>query len=99
MPLYTPIMIFFKRTAVLSVLSLAFVLLGVPQRADAASFNLTADKETFVIGDTFNVDVKIESTDVGVNAAQATLTFPKSIVEVTGIDKSSSAFDFWLQGP
>ncbi|MFZ2167663.1 MAG: cohesin domain-containing protein [Minisyncoccia bacterium] len=81
-----------------SLVALLFVA-GIPAYAEAASYNLTADKETFVIGDTFTVDIKIESSDVGVNAAQATLSFPKDIVQVTGIDKSSSAFDFWLQGP
>lgn len=45
------------------------------------------------------MDVKIDSTEVGVNAAQATISFPKDTVQVTGIDKGTSAFDFWLQGP
>ncbi len=81
------------------LLLIAAILFAFPHGVQAASYNLTADKETFVIGDTFNVDVKIESTDVGINAAQATVSFPKDIVQVTGLDKGSSAFDFWLQGP
>lgn len=92
-------MISLKRTALLSSLIAVLSIAGLPAYAEAASYNLTADKETFVIGDTFTVDVKIESTDVGVNAAQAVITYPKDIVQVTNIDKSSSALDFWLQGP
>jgi hypothetical protein len=83
----------------LSSLIAMFCILGVPTTASAASYNLTADKETFVIGDTFNVDAKIDSADVGINAGQATITFPKDIVQVTSVDKSTSAFNFWLQGP
>jgi len=83
----------------LFLVSFAIAVLGIPAFASAASYNLTADKETFATGDTFNVDVKIESSDVGVNAAQATITFPKDTVQVTGIEKGSSVLDFWLQGP
>ncbi|MFA6519487.1 MAG: cohesin domain-containing protein [Candidatus Paceibacterota bacterium] len=92
-------MTYTKRTLVLgSLLAIAFIA-SAPSHALAASYNLTTDKETFAAGSTFNVDVKIDSTDVGVNAAQGTISFPKGTVQVTGIDKSTSAFDFWLQGP
>lgn len=77
---------------------LLFAISG-PTMAHAASFNLVTNKETFVIGDSFTVDMRIESLDVGVNAAQATLTFPRSVVQVTSVDKTSSVFNFWLQGP
>ena len=60
---------------------------------------MLTDKNTFVIGDTFTVDVKLDSSDVGINAGQATITYPPTLVEVTSIDKSTSAFNFWLQGP
>ena len=92
-------MISTKNTIVCFALAAVLFSIGSPSVASAASYNLTADKETFVIGGTFSVDVKIESADVGVNAAQATITFPKDMVQVTGIDKSTSSFDFWLQGP
>ena len=81
------------------VLAALFFVIGMPTLARAASFNLVASKETFVVGDSFTVNLKISSTDVGVNAAQATLTFPKDLVQVTSIDKTGSVFNFWLQGP
>ena len=83
----------------LPALVVLLFVVGAPAMAHAASFNLVANKETFVVGDSFMVSLKIESTDVGVNAAQATLTFPKDIVQVTSVDKTGSVFDFWLQGP
>lgn len=97
MTLYTSCIMPAKRTVVL--LPLLVLFLFAPQLASAATYNLTADKETFVIGDTFNVDVKIESPDVGINAAQAVITFPSDTIQVTRLDKEGSAFDFWLQGP
>lgn len=92
-------MIFSRPTIALSGLIAALFVLASPLVASAASYGLAADKETFVIGDTFNVDVKLESADVGINAVQATITYPKDIVEVTGLNKANSAFDFWIQGP
>lgn len=92
-------MISTKHAVVFSGLIVLFGMFGAPAAASAAAYNLTTDKESFAVGDTFNVDVKIESTDVGINAAQATITFPKDVVQVTAVDRSTSAFDFWLQGP
>ncbi len=64
----------------------------------AANLYLTTDKTSFVIGDTFDADIRI-SADSGINAAQATLQFPKGIVNITGVDKSNSVFSFWLADP
>lgn len=99
MAVYNSGMIPAKRAVVLGSLAVLLFVLALPGTASAASYNLTADKEAFAAGDTFNVDVKIDSTEVGINAAQATISFPKDTVQVTGVDKGTSAFDFWLQGP
>jgi len=77
----------------------AFALIIFPAISQAANFSLAANQTTFAIGDTFSVDIKIDSQDTAINAAQATLQFPKGIVNVTSIDKSSSVFSFWLQDP
>jgi Cohesin domain len=81
------------------IYSFALLTLCIPSFASAAAFNLTVDKESFAIGDTFTVDVKIESVDAGINGAQATISFPKDIVRVVSLDKSTSAFNFWLEDP
>ena len=88
-----------RRSIVLAAAFLAFGAFGAPRTASAASYNLTTGKDTFAVGDTFSVDVKLDSADAGINAAQATISFPKSVVQVTAVDKSGSVFDFWLQGP
>ncbi len=96
--LYNSGIMLLKRTGPLFLVALFFAVSG-PAMAHAASFGLVANKDTFVIGDSFTVDLKIESVGVGVNAAQATLTFPKNVIQVTSVDKTNSVFDFWLQGP
>ena len=51
------------------------------------------------IGGTITADLKIDSEGVGINAAQATISFPQGLLEVSTINKSDSAFSFWLEEP
>ena len=88
-----------RNRILLSGLAVLVFAVGGPAMAHAASYDLVANKETFVVGDSFTVDLKVNSADVGINAAQATLSFPKGTVQVTGVDKTNSVFNFWLQGP
>ncbi len=88
-----------KYRALLSGIGIAALSLALPMMAHAATLDLSTSKETFVIGDTFTVDIKLRSADVGVNAAQATLSYPRDILQVTSLDRSTSVFSFWLQGP
>lgn len=87
-----------KRKSIFIPLLAGLFLFALPA-VHAATLNLSTDKQTFVIGDTFSVDVKVDSGDVGVNAVQATIKYPQDTVAVTSIDQSSSAFTFWLQQP
>jgi hypothetical protein len=79
----------------------AFLILYflTPQFVSAATLYLSSDKEVVNIGETLEVIIKIDSEDVGINAAQATLQFPKDILEVKNLDKSDSIFNFWLEEP
>lgn len=51
------------------------------------------------IGDKITTNLKIDSGGVGINAAQATIRFPKDMLEVVSINKEGSAFNFWLEEP
>lgn len=80
--------------------AIALALFGIsPSALFAGTLNLLTDKTQFAIGDQFNVDIKIDSEDVGINAAQATLDFPVSVLQAVGIDKANSIVNFWLQDP
>jgi len=78
------------------VFSIAFFR---PNIADAASLGLFIDKENPVVGDTLVVDLKIDSEDESINAAQATVKFPSNILKSQSIDKTDSIFNFWLDEP
>lgn len=76
-----------------------FLLLLSGFNAQAATFFLSTKSENFTIGDKLEIDIKIDSEDVGFNAAQATIQFPKDILEVTELNRLSSVFNLWLQEP
>ena len=65
----------------------------------AASLNILPNSNTLAVHEEFTVDVKLDSSGQTINAAQATITFPKDIIEVTNVQKDSSIFSFWLQEP
>lgn len=67
--------------------------------AEAASLLFVPSNGNFGIGKEITVDLRINSEGAGINAAQATLRFPKDILNVKSIDKSNSAFNFWLEEP
>ncbi|MCK9344609.1 MAG: Ig-like domain-containing protein [Candidatus Pacebacteria bacterium] len=69
------------------------------QTAEAATLFFTPGSGEFGINKEIVVDLKIDSEGAGINAAQATLRFPKDILEVKSINKTDSTFNFWLEEP
>ena len=67
--------------------------------SDAATLSLLPEARTFGIGQELSVDIKINTEDASVNAAEATIRFPASILELTSADKVGSAFNFWVGEP
>ncbi len=68
-------------------------------KAEAAVLYFLPEAKTFDIGKEFSVDVKVNSEEVFINAAQATVKFPSDILELLEVDKSNSAFNFWMEEP
>lgn len=67
--------------------------------ASAASLFFVPATGEFGVGSKIVVDLKIDSEGVGLNAAQATIRFPKDTITVESIDKTGSTFNFWLEEP
>lgn len=65
----------------------------------AATFFLVPPSATVGVGDKITLSVKIDGEGVGFNGAQATIHYPKETLQVSSIDKSTSAFSFWLEDP
>jgi len=83
----------------LGIILSAIIVLSFANIAYGASLSVNVSQETFKIGDQFNADIKINSEDVGINTAQATIKFSPAVLEVVSIDKTSSVFSFWMQEP
>ncbi len=67
--------------------------------AHAATLFFTPGTGEFGLNKEIVVDLKIDSDGVGVNAGQSTIRFPKDMLEVKSVDKTDSAFNFWLEEP
>lgn len=64
-----------------------------------AILNITAEKNTFTIGEVFSADVKVETKNIAANAVQAAIYFPKDIIEAVSYDKTASVINLWLEEP
>jgi len=65
----------------------------------AASLYFTPDVKNLGIGGEFRINLNIDTQNASINAVQATVKFPPSVVKLLDFDKSSSAFNFWLEEP
>ena len=80
-------------------LVLIFAILITPSFAKAATLNISIDKTAVAIGDEFTANLKINSENVSINVAQATLQFNRDILEVKKVEKTDSVFTLWLAEP
>ena len=67
--------------------------------ADAAILFLVPDKKTVKIGEEISIDVRVDTEDESINAAQGAINFPTNLLEATKIDKTGSVFGFWIEEP
>ena len=51
------------------------------------------------IDGTFFVDIKIKTEEIFINAAEARITFPDTLLQFLGADTSGSTFSFWVEEP
>ena len=70
-----------------------------PLSAHAASLFLPPSSGTYKVGQTFSVGVYVGSADQAMNAVEGVISFPKDILEVTGVSKSGSILNLWVQEP
>ena len=68
-------------------------------QAQAATLDLALEKNIASVKDDVNVLVSINSETQDINTAQATISFPTDLLEVTAIDRTDSIFSFWLKEP
>jgi len=83
----------------IGILLSVIMVLGYANVAFGAALSVSLTQDTYKIGDEFDADIKINSEDIGINAAQATIKFSPAILEVVSIEKTGSVFNFWIQDP
>ncbi len=67
---------------------------------NSATLFLSPSSGTFTVGKTFSVSVKVDSGgSVGINAAEAVLTFDPAYLNVNNVSKSGSIFTLWPVEP
>jgi len=88
----------YQRKTIITVLAV-FIALGIFDSAHAATLSLTPVSSEIGVGEKMTIELRIDSEGVSFNAAQATIRFPKDTLEVIALDKTSSAFSFWLEEP
>jgi len=64
-----------------------------------ASFFLFPGSETFKVGDTFPMELKVDTAGVPINSAQAVIYFPTDMLEVLNISQDDSIFSLWPEEP
>jgi len=86
------------KKAIISVIILFFSI-ALSVQAQGGSLFLYPGSRSFIIEDTFSVEVKVDTAGIPVNAAQATIYFPSDKLEVLNISKESSIFTLWPEEP
>jgi len=67
--------------------------------AQAASLSFSPTTGSYNIGQTFNVSVRVSSTDQAMNAADGVISFPTDKLEVVSLSKTGSIMSLWVQEP
>lgn len=78
------------------IVSLFFVFPGIVK---AASLYLSPSTGAYTVGNTFLVQVRINSAGYSINAADGTLVFDPDKLEVVSVSKTNSVFSLWVQDP
>jgi len=91
-----------KKTKKVKIINKLFLLLVViigillvPAGVQAATLFLSPVSGSYTVGDSFSVGVYVNSDGQAINSAQATLSFPNDILQVTGVS-SSGIFTMWI---
>ncbi|MCK4782024.1 hypothetical protein KAS79_03850 [Candidatus Parcubacteria bacterium] len=82
---------------------LVFLLFGVglaqPVRAEGASLCLSPSQGSYNIGQSFSVNIMLNTDGAAVNAAQAVLYYPSAQLKVIKVSKTNSIFGMWVKEP
>lgn len=82
---------------VLFISSVLFFL--IPTSTQAATLYFSPNSGSYSVGQTFSVSILVSSTDQTMNAVSGSVSFPKELLQVTSLSKTSSVVSLWVQEP
>jgi len=82
-------------------LSFCFFVLLVfgAKAANAATLYFSPSSGNFSVGNIFTVNVLVNTENVTINNAEATINFPSGLLEIVSFSKSGSIFSLWVEEP
>ncbi len=86
-----------KKTIIL--ISTAILFFSLVSFAQAASLFFFPESESFEVGDTFSVELAINTDGISINSARAVIYFQLNKLEVLSISKEDSIFVLWPEEP
>lgn len=78
--------------------SILLVLL-VPNIILAATLTISPETGVYTLGSTFSVNVRVNTAGSPINAADGTIKFDPSVLNVVSANRSSSIFNLWVTEP
>lgn len=88
-----------KFLIVFLIFNFLFLILASEVSAQKASLYLSPSTGTYTVGNTFLVQLKVNSGGVAINAADSALVFDPNDLEVRSLSKEGSIFTLWVQEP
>ncbi len=77
----------------------AFILTALAARAEATTLFLFPESQQAGAGEELILDLKVNTEEAFINAAQGTVHFPPGVLELIEADKTGSIFNFWVEEP
>jgi len=70
-----------------------------PLFSHAAVLSFSPSTGTYKSGETFSVNISVNSEGKSINAVSANLTFPAGLMRVVSVSKTDSIINYWVQEP
>ncbi|MFA6552953.1 MAG: cohesin domain-containing protein [Patescibacteria group bacterium] len=87
------------RYTILFILVTLGIGFGSARYAQAATLSAYPDHRTVSLGETFTVDIRLNSEQQVVNAVTATIIYPKDLLEVVDVSRGGSFLTLWPVEP
>jgi len=79
------------------IILLAFFLMFVAIPVSASQINFTPENNQLKVGETFEVNLNLNTEDEIINAIEGTIIFPIDLLELNDIRDGNSIINFWIE--